>query len=121
MRDSSLWLSISVRDRCCQHLEIRKAQSSLELGTAPSWVECSGGGGGDPPHLSVICTGATSTPKEGPQALARVPRLRGPLEGKLGGCCLQGGDFKGSLIPGDIFRHRSLLFYAADQSPELYK
>lgn len=27
MRDSSLWLSINVRDRCCQHLQIRKAQS----------------------------------------------------------------------------------------------
>lgn len=54
--------------------------------------------------------GTTSTPKEGPQALARAPRLRGSLEGKLGGCCLEGGNFKGSLIPGDIFRHRSLLF-----------
>ena len=45
----------------------------------PSWVECSRVEGEGDPYLSVIWTGATFTLKEGLQALARAPRLRGPL------------------------------------------
>lgn len=82
-----------MRDRCCQHLESREAQSCLELGRAPSWEDAPGGGD---PYLSLIWTRATSTSKEGPQGLAR---FGGPLEEKLGRGSRQGGDFKGSPNP----------------------
>lgn len=41
--------------------------------------------------------------------------------GSWAGAAREEGTSKAPLIPGDIFRHRSLLFYAADRSPELYK
>lgn len=43
------------------------------------------------------------------------------LGGSWAGTAFEEGTSKASLIPGDIFRHRSLLSYAVDQSPELYK
>ena len=54
-------------------------------------MECSKGRGA--PYLSVIWTGVSST-AEGPQGLAKAPRRGGPLPGKLGGCCLQGGELQ---------------------------
>lgn len=77
-------------------------------------------GEGDP-HLSSPGQGATSAPTEAPKPWPRALRVGGLLQGQLGGHCLPGGDFKDSPNPCDIFRHRSLLFYAVDQSPELYK
>lgn len=114
MRASSLWLCISRRDRCCRHLETREAGAAGKQEECPAGKRAAGEGTLPP----LIWMGPLS-PSRGPWA-RRLPDYR-CSGGKLGEYCLRGGDFKGSLIPGDIFRHRSLLFYAADQSPELYK
>lgn len=88
-------------------------QGCWERGRAPSWEE---GCWGDPTCHSLD---GPLHPRGGPWAAGS--QAADALGGRWAGTACEEETSKAPLIPGDIFRHRSLLFYAADQSPELYK
>lgn len=59
--------------------------------------------------------------RRAPRAWPGLPGVEALWKGSWADAAWREGTSKAPLIPSDIFRHRSLLFYAVDQSPKLYE